>query len=666
MALRWFALSILVTALFVPGCKRAEQADGKRIRVALPQWFYPSEERPWLDEVWQTIREENPEWNFDLELVPGRTEQVVQRLRLVHASGQGPDLACVRLDAMPGLAGQGILKPIDDTLSAHMWQTMIPALLPAVEQEGKRYGVPYDIGVRLILYRTDLFEEEGIPAPSKAWTWDDLVAAAKRLTRDLNGDGTIDQWGFGVPAARSRKSVLQWLPWFWSLGGNLQGEDGEVALFTPAAVGAMQWYRDLTHRYRVTPTTAYSMDQDTLFLGMASGLFAITEGASWEIAMLRKHSPHHEKIRIALLPSPRPGSMSATLVDGWGFGLLSDDREKHKILARLLERLCSGEHQLAKYLGSGMLSPFEPLYQDPLFTRDPQGKVLAEALRTARPAPSFSSFPAVSEALEIALQEVLMNKADPATVLEARQAAMEAGFRRFRERRAPNGGAGTPEVTGHGERPAELSAQDPLPPQGSLLLTFAMEGEERLLSREQLLAMERRPVGDMELVPLAAFFPGAEAGDLVVRAADGFEKRVPSTRIQDAFLDPGSLYVYLVQEPGGRTFTVRDVTRITREARADLDGLEIVAGDDRLEVSASRLGEMAQDGTLPFNTLIEKTLKQLPEGRTVRLTARDGYSRDVKARDLPGGRLHLEDMKCEFPGLPSGDQVSGLVRIEVL
>ncbi len=410
---------IMMMSLLGLGCQRAEQTEEKRITVALPQWFSPSEKSPWLQKAWQTIREENPEWTFDLELVPGKTAQVLQKLMVVHASGEGPDLACVRLESMPALVEQGILEAMDGKLPARVWEALIPALVPSLEWRGMRYVLPYDIGVRVILYRKDLFDAAVIPAPSPTWTWDDLVAAARRLTQDLDGNGTIDQWGFGVPAARSRKSILQWLPWFWGLGGVLQDKDGQVTLCTPAAVGAMQWYRDLAHKHRVTPPTFYAMDQDTVFQGLAGGLFAMTEGGSWERAMLKRHSPHNEKIRIALLPTPGPGGSSTPRVDGWGFGVRSQDKEQQPVLVRLLEHLCSTEHQLAKYRASGMLSPFQPVYQDPLFTQDPEGKVLAAALRNARPAPTLPSFPSISEALEIALQEVLMEGTRPAEALAA-------------------------------------------------------------------------------------------------------------------------------------------------------------------------------------------------------------------------------------------------------
>ncbi len=666
--LAWLFFCVFLSVACLCGCARKPDAGDLRVVVSLPQWFYPSAERPWAERVWQELRTAHPGATLELELSPGRTEQVLARLLVVRAAGEGPDLACIRMQWAGELAERGALVPLEGVVPESVWQEMLPSLEPAARVRGGLYQIPYDVGVRVILYREDLFREQGIPEPAAGWTRQDLVRAARVLTLDRNNDGTTDQWGFGLPAARHEKTVLQWLPWFWSLGGEFpEGGDGAPPLLrSDASVGAMQWYRDLVREHRVTPATCYAMDQAAVFQGLAGGVFAMTLGGSWEPALLRVYSRHGPSVKVAPLPSMAPGVPPVTLADGWGFVMLTRDPEKQKVIARVLAALASPLHQVEKYEAGGMLSPFRALYRDPGFLADPAAGVLADAVLGARPVPHDPSFPLVRDALEIALHGVLMNNADPATVLEAQQAALEDGFRRSRERRGPDARPGTPEPAGHGDPPAEVSAQRPLPPRGCVLLLLAGEGEERFICREELLAMERRAVGDLELVPLASFLAQAEPGDVLVQAADGFKRRVPYPRLADAFLDPESLYLYLVGEPGGRTFTVRDVTQITLEPGQAPDGLEIVTGKTRYTVSAWRLREMVPGGVLSFRTLVEKTLGDPGDGAKVRLTARDGYSREVAAGELLGGRLHLEGMKCEFPGLPSRDQVSGLVRIEVL
>ena len=115
-ALRHAASLIAIVTLLDLGCQRSDQAEKKRIRIALPQWFSPSDKDPWLEQAWQTIREQNPGWTVDLETVPGKTEQVLQKLLVVRTSGEGPDLACVRLESMPVLVEQGILQPMQGTV----------------------------------------------------------------------------------------------------------------------------------------------------------------------------------------------------------------------------------------------------------------------------------------------------------------------------------------------------------------------------------------------------------------------------------------------------------------------------------------------------------------------------------------------------------------------
>jgi hypothetical protein len=194
---------------------------------------------------------------------------------------------------------------------------------------------------------------------------------------------------------------------------------------------------------------------------------------------------------------------------------------------------------------------------------------------------------------------------------------------------------------------------------------FSKDGRENLLSPEDLLGMERKPVGDLSLIPLASFFPGNASGDLVIRAADGFEKRVPAHGVSTAFLDPESLRAVMVREPGAKIFTIRDVTQITLEDRTEPDGLVVVAGEQRHAFSVPRLQEMAEGGILPFKRLLKAKGTEFPEGGKVRLTARDGYTRDVGMENFKKGSLHMEGMRCEFPGLPSRDQVSDLKRIEI-
>ncbi|MHB1485349.1 MAG: ABC transporter substrate-binding protein [Saccharofermentanales bacterium] len=86
--------------------------------------------------------------------------------------------------------------------------------LNSVKYEGKIYGLPYDCSPTVLYYNADLFDEAGIPYPSENWKWEDFRKYAKLLTKDTDGNGTIDQWGIWP------KFVMGWLHIIPSYGGD--------------------------------------------------------------------------------------------------------------------------------------------------------------------------------------------------------------------------------------------------------------------------------------------------------------------------------------------------------------------------------------------------------------------------------------------------------------
>ncbi|MCG8353694.1 MAG: extracellular solute-binding protein [Chloroflexales bacterium] len=69
-----------------------------------------------------------------------------------------------------------------------------PAMLLALfEQDGKRYGLPYDFMFRVLNYNQDAFDAAGLVYPTADWTLNDFVGAAQQLTQ---GNGADRQYGF--------------------------------------------------------------------------------------------------------------------------------------------------------------------------------------------------------------------------------------------------------------------------------------------------------------------------------------------------------------------------------------------------------------------------------------------------------------------------------------
>ena len=91
-------------------------------------------------------------------------------------------------------ASAGYLEDITKTIDPAI-KTDLNAAVNCVSYKGRIYGLPRFLSIRNFLYNKRMFKEASLDPNKPPKTWDEFIAAAKKLTRDTNGDGKIDQWG---------------------------------------------------------------------------------------------------------------------------------------------------------------------------------------------------------------------------------------------------------------------------------------------------------------------------------------------------------------------------------------------------------------------------------------------------------------------------------------
>jgi multiple sugar transport system substrate-binding protein len=77
------------------------------------------------------------------------------------------------------------LTPLDDDLDDEELEPFTPRTLKLARMDGSLYGVPRNLEVKLLLYRTDLMKDK----PS---SWEDLLETATRLRSN-------NLYGFAFP-----------------------------------------------------------------------------------------------------------------------------------------------------------------------------------------------------------------------------------------------------------------------------------------------------------------------------------------------------------------------------------------------------------------------------------------------------------------------------------
>lgn len=61
--------------------------------------------------------------------------------------------------------------------------------------EGTQYALPYECAPKLMFVNKSILLAEGIPMPDSSWTWDDFYDICRKVTRDTDENGTLDQFG---------------------------------------------------------------------------------------------------------------------------------------------------------------------------------------------------------------------------------------------------------------------------------------------------------------------------------------------------------------------------------------------------------------------------------------------------------------------------------------
>ena len=129
---------------------------------------------------------------------------------------------------------------------------LYPALSSYIYYQGKIVGVPENCGPYMVFYNKKLFREAGVPYPKRGWTWDECVAAAKKLTKYRFESGRRIPVRKGLYVTNS-----DWWFFIWMYGGRLFSQDGRRCLMdSPEVKKGIRFWADLRLKYHVMPTTS--------------------------------------------------------------------------------------------------------------------------------------------------------------------------------------------------------------------------------------------------------------------------------------------------------------------------------------------------------------------------------------------------------------------------
>lgn len=426
-------ISTVMISTSVIGCGASKTAGNsgtnnkEKGQLVVWDWSdtYKAEYKKAIDPVLTQFKTDNP--NIDLKTEPILNDDMRTKLLSAVTANNLPDVAYLDGQWLSEFVKNGLVIPLDSYVDKWEQKGDFPeAVWNSVKSSGKVYGIPGDGDVRTLIYRKDLFEKEGIKNPPA--TWSELVEDAKKLTKDTNGDGKIDQWGFALNGGNSEHTSMRSLPWIWDLGGDFIDKDGKPNLNSPEIVKTVKFMTDLVNVSKVAPPNSYMNTKKEVANLVNSGQAAMAIVGSWEWngdASFLKNATLKDKFATAPIPVP-DGSKVEHSYTAAGYGTWVIFKNcKNKDAAWDWIKLCTTKQHMLDIFqyGTGNLGLQKAVYNESVFQSDPVFKVFKDVMPYAKSRPSTENYDLLSTQYRNAVQQALSNKLTPEEALKQAQAA---------------------------------------------------------------------------------------------------------------------------------------------------------------------------------------------------------------------------------------------------
>ncbi len=301
-----------------------------------------------------------------------------------------PDLVVLPTDQVQAGIQNGLLYPLDNTLSPEIVQDMYGFATTSVVN-GKLLAVGLAVDIEHLAFDPAVVDR----APS---TWQDI----------LEQDGSFLFPAAGEDGQLNDATMIQYL----AAGGQLINATGEASLNKDSLTQVFNFYAHALAQGVVPSSTLQIGTSDEAWKAYLTGGAAMTTVGSRRFL---QDGLRRETTSFSALPTL--DGRAVTLARGWSIGLVTDDSERREAASQYLARLLNPGilGQWCQQLGHlpATRSALTLAVPD-----DEYGAFLNEQLEAAGIRPSSAAAVEASTAVQRALQDLLQRKLAPAAAVE--------------------------------------------------------------------------------------------------------------------------------------------------------------------------------------------------------------------------------------------------------
>jgi multiple sugar transport system substrate-binding protein len=333
----------------------------------------------------KVLMDQNPKVTIKFEPIPG--DDYYTKILALAAGGQLGDTLWGSIRNYQFLCQSGLYLDEQPLVQAKKYDTtqFLKASMDFILQEdGKLWALPYKAhpGCPAIYYNKEMFDKAGTPAPSpKSYT--DLAELAAKMTKDTNGDGKIDQWGFLLHTEAENLITSTIRSW---------GVEPVEPVFRatkslmdqPKQIEAVTWIWEIYNKYKACPLPGPGTQgaQPVFIAGQAAMRQASSSTKGDKPAIGDKFT------MLNVLMPPGPGGVVGTQLNFDTFAISAKTKYPEEAFD-VVGYFCGKEHGIRLGLPEGGGSWTCGARKDVFFSdelmKDPNHKIFADIIEKSQP-----------------------------------------------------------------------------------------------------------------------------------------------------------------------------------------------------------------------------------------------------------------------------------------
>jgi len=256
--------------------------------VELEFWTFVSAHADYYEMKAEEFNKLHPEIDFVFNTQTFPWDQMHDKLNIALQTGIGaPDVVDIEISKLATILSRedtGLLGL--NSLVDQYKDDLVMARFTPYTKDGVIYGIPTHIGTGVIFYNRALFDEAGVSV-DEIKTWDDYVEAGKKLTKDTDGDGKIDQWMSPV----CYDSAWPFHMMARQLGSDLFDEEGNLVIDREENVRVLEFMQDLVYEYKIGNIVGH-YEEPTFYDALNKGAYAsLLPMPSWHMSRFTQFTP---------------------------------------------------------------------------------------------------------------------------------------------------------------------------------------------------------------------------------------------------------------------------------------------------------------------------------------------------------------------------------------